>query len=398
METKETAVDVSKGYADVLQDAKSFYAEVESKGGSALDKMRELDPPQVDRDAEMITRYEDRVKAGMAYPCIPGSVGAVEIRKHAEGRVTLNRWINKAAAGEPLLTVKDFFTNSAVTSLFPAYVEARIQQARLGTSLVGQLIFADETVDSVTKVTVPYIADTEVDRQLSEVGEGADLPATTIRVADSNIVLRKYGRQLRWTYEAIASQSIDAVGNMIGRIGIQLGIDETNRLLHIAIAGDGTTMGAAETNATDVDVAVAGTITYADLCSWFYGMYNTTVFNAYTIDRAVICPADALLLAQLGQFQDPELMQGLASIRLPSPVSVQYLIWPGSIGGSSYLDRMIVGMDSRAGFVAYTYGGFISEAGRMIERQIDNRTFSYWRGFRKWDTNAVLVLDTNAVL
>jgi len=389
-------------YKSLQEDARAFYAEaqIRRKEGGA-DYLLELDPPDPVQDAEAVKYYEQQLIAG-----IRGSGKAAEhnaelmsprrraeIHEWARKRANVQRYIAKAAGSNPILTLKDFFVDTGVTALFPAYVETRIQQGRLQTSLVSELVFADETASS-PRATALYFSDTAADRTLLKTNEGAELPATEFSVADSTITLYKYGRQLQFSYESLDSQNIDAVGNMLTRIGQQIGINETDMLLNIAIAGDGTTAGAAETDSTDTDVASAGTIAFSDLLNWFYATGNP----AYQLDKAVAGATDLKLIADLAEFADVEYITGQGSLPIPTPVGIRYFWWDGGVSGSSYVDRLVIGFDSSAAMMRYTYGGFIEEADRLITRQVHRHTFSYYVGFRKFDATAVQVLDVNAVL
>lgn len=380
-------------YADLQQDAKAFYGQVATKYHKpALAVLRELDPPDPQTDEAAIQHYMAQVTGETKYP-VSGNVRAQAVRQWAEGRVTLQRYIAKAAGSEPLIKVKDFYRDAGVISLFPAYVEARIQQGLLQTSLVNELIFADEQSDS-TEVVAVYASDTAAERELRQVGQGAELPVTDLAVADSTITLNKYGRQLRWSYESASNRNVDAIGNMLTKIGRQVGVDETDRLLHIAIAGDGTTAGAAASDSTDTDVASSGTIAFSDMLTWYYSVGS----SAYQLNKAVGGKTDMAKIADLVEFSDVEYIAGQANLRIPTPVAMNYYWWDGSVTGSSYLDRMVVGFDTRVAMMAYSYGGFISESDKMIDRQLNRQTFAYWRGFRKFDATGVKVLDCATVL
>jgi hypothetical protein len=391
---KSTPVKES-AWTDMHQDAKSFYVKVEAQDQtSALSVLREMDPPDPQDDAPLIKYFEDQTKARVkSEHRVLSPYRAEKIGEHAQGMATLSKWMSKAMDGEKLVTIKDFYRNSAITALFPVYIESRIQQSLLASSLVPELIFSEETVDSTT-ATGLYMADTEAVRSLRKIGEGTELPATDFTSANSTIALQKYGRLIRASYEAISSQRVDAFGNMLARIGRQVGLDETDRLLDIAIMGDGTTMGAAETDAVDTDVAVAGSIAFSDMLTWYYSVAHA----GYFMDKAVLGRTDIRLIADLVEFSDPQYIQNQSSLRLPTPVAMQYFWWQGSVTDSHYLDRMVIGIDSSQAFQAYTYGGFISEAAKIIERQVNVSTFAYWRGFRKSDAGAVQVLDVNTVL
>ncbi len=296
-------------------------------------------------------------------------------------------------ANTTITHVLDFYnTNAAITALFPAWIESEIQAGLIANGLVSQLIMGTEQADG-TKVTALYDSTGEVDRQLRRVAEGAELPKIKLTLADSIIYLYKYGRQIETSYEAIARQRVDAFGAHLRKIAAQVAIDETNEALSILVGGDGTTMGAAESNSTDTDVATSGTILYSDLIAWYFD-----VTAPYQLNKAVCGATDLALIANLAEFKDDSYAGFPSNISVPGPKAVQYMWWDGGVTGSSYVDREIVGIDSRNALRKYTYGSLLSEQDKIITRQVSTTTFSYYVGFRKWDSAATQVLDAAAVL
>lgn len=293
--------------------------------------------------------------------------------------------------GKPIITVHDFYhTDNAVTSLFPAWLESEIQATLISTGLVPWLIMGSEAVNS-TQVTGLYDSSAASERSLRKITEGAELPSVTLTLADSIVYLNKFGRRVESSYEALARQNINALGAHFSRMVQQVAVDETDLALHTLVAGDGTTAGAAESNATDRDVAVAGAIAYTDLINWFLD------FDApYQMDKAVGGDVDLALIMNLAEFKDATFAGNAGN--LPGPKQVNFQRWEGSVAGSSYLSRMIIGIDSRYALRKYTYGGMIQESGNIIRQQLKEFTFSYYSGFRKFDANACVILDVNAVL
>jgi hypothetical protein len=299
----------------------------------------------------------------------------------------------------PLITVHDFYsTDTGITSLFPAWIETEIQAGLLAAGIVNEIIFGTEQVNS-TKVTGLYNSTPSADRELREIAEGAELPKATLTLADSIVTLNKFGRQIQASYEAMANQRLDALGQHLRDIATQVAIDETDQALHILIAGDGTTMGAAESDSTDQDVATKGSIAYSDLISWYFGMDEP-----YRIDKAVFGDTDLALIANLAEFKTDTYAGFGSNFSVPGPKAVKYLRWSGGVTNSSYVDRLGIGIDSRRALRKYLWlggpsgGGLLQEQDKIITRQVNVWTFSYWCGFRKWDSAATHVLDCNAAL
>lgn len=377
----------------------AFYKSCNKDGLLATHVLADLDPAP----EEMVTAAKDRLLS-LCHPHASfGNLSAEgnPIDDWSRARAALSSQINWYAqqANTTITRVCDFFdTNTSITALFPAYIESEIQAGLIANGLVPQLIMGTETATS-DKVTALYDSTAEEQRQLRRISEGAELPKITLTTADSIIYLYKYGRQIQCSYEAMANQRVDAYGAHLRKIAAQVAVDETNEALSVLVGGDGTTMGAAESNSTDQDVATSGSIAYSDLISWYFGLSQP-----YQLDKAVFGKTDLALIANLAEFKDASYSRFPDQLAVPGPKAIQYLWWQGGVTGSSYADRLGVGIDSRNALRKYTYfgsggtGGLLTEQDKIITRQVNVTTFSYWCGFRKWDKDAVHVLDCAAAL
>jgi len=236
-----------------------------------------------------------------------------------------------------------------------------------------------------------YDSSAATTRSLKKIGPGGELPKVKLSFADSDVHLFKFGVALEAAYEITNQQSIDVLAYHLQRVGMQIAVDESDLAMHTPITGDGTTAGSAETNTTDVDVATSGTVLYSDLLSWVYDPDQP-----YRIDRAVGGKTDLALVANLSEFKKGA--EGAVAAGLPDPRSLAYRRWDGGVTGSSYVDRLIVGVDSRMALKAYRMGSLLQETDRIITKQVNEWTASIWLGFRKFDAEATHVLDCAAVL
>jgi len=347
-----------------------FYAEANADATRALTRLvrEEVAPP------EFVDMARERFMARYRINDATCSVGMRQlIDEFARESGTLNWHLNylQQAAGKTIMTLGDFYTiDSTVTALFPAWIENVIQQARIAAGLVNRLIFST-TQASSEKVSVVYDSSPSTQRTLSKIGPGAELPRATLTVADSNISLHKFGRAISAPYEVTRAQNIDVLANHIARIARQVSVDETDEALDILVGGDGTTAGAAESDTTDVDVATSGTVAYSDLVSWVFGMDIP-----YRIDMAVFGDTDLIQIENLAEFKSSD-SRIADQVEAPDPRAVRYLRWDGGVTGSSYVDRLGVGIDSTAALERYEWGGFLQEQDKIISRQVNVWTFSY---------------------
>lgn len=293
-----------------------------------------------------------------------------------------------------LIQVQDFYApDDAIKALFPAWVESEIQAGMIADGLVPFLTFATVQVGAST-VRDTYDSSAENTRALRQIGPGGELPKVKLSLADSDIHLYKYGRMIEAAYEVIAEQKVDVLAHHLRRVGMQIAVDETDAALSVLIAGDGTTAGSAETDSTDVDVATAGSIVYSDLLSWVYDPDQP-----YKVDKAVGGKTDLALIDNLAEFKsDKAGVSDMVDPGRPSPLTVAYRRWDGGVSGSSYADRLVIGIDSRQALKQYTKGSLLQESDSIINRQVRRWAVSNWCGWRKFDAEAVHVLDTNTAL
>lgn len=369
---------------------KGFYAEAEADHVTSLRKLYDLDPmPEEVQEAKIAAAFR---KYGVKDA---NSNRGQVVGEFAREVATLEAYLARGGirtSGPGQSLVRDFFgTDYNVTTLFPAYMESQIIAGLLAGGLVNDLVFATEQADS-RKVDALYYDDSSTDESLHATEEGAQLPELKLTTSDSTVYLSKYGGILNVTYEAMAEQRLDVLGFWLRRIGQKIAEDETDELMDVLVGGDGTTNGAAETDATDVDASVAGTYDYDDMVYWVLG-----VNRGYMIDTAVATATDLKGIMKLSEFKDAA-MNAASDFAAPTPLDVNYLRWDAASGAASYATYLTVGVDTRYAAKKITYGGFISEADKLIERQINRRSFSYHVGWRKVDGNAVLVLDWNSAL
>lgn len=290
--------------------------------------------------------------------------------------------------------MKDFLGSADSAALFPAYVESQIAAGLLEDGLVPDICMSIADAGSMAVLTFEF-KDDDSERSTSKVAFGAKLPRKTPTTGEGTVNLANYGLAFPVPYPMRKTATIDVVAFHIRRIGQQIAIDQTDEVMHVVIAGDGSgrTLAAAETDSTDVDVAVAGTVAYSDMLTWCY-----TPTKAYRLDLAIGGKTDLAQIANLAEFKDPDVAKSISRTGFKSPLNIRYEQWDGGASGSSYVNRLLVGFDTRNAMRAWTWGPNIQETDRMIEDQLEVFTFSQYFGVEKVDKSATKVLDCNSAL
>ena len=287
--------------------------------------------------------------------------------------------------GHAASTLDKFFTSGAATVLFPAWVETQAVVGMLEVSLVPSLVAGEVSVDSHLVQHV-RLGDTAENRKAALGGQGARSPLVQLKTTDGSVKLQKYQAELQASYEALRLQKLNVVGLFLQRVGAQLGIDETDDLLEIAIAGDGNTGSAV----VDTDALVPGVLDYAEIVR-----LSLAFPKGYQM-RACVLPSGLLqTLLTLPEFKDPLAgFQYQSSGIVPNFIGAEWHRW-SSTGSASFSTDRILALDRRHALVQYTEQALLIETDRLIDRQFERTVISKWTGFGKLDYNATQCLDVS---
>jgi hypothetical protein len=298
------------------------------------------------------------------------------LEKELEGRGIVTR-------GPGADRVEKFFSSANDTALFPVFMASQIIAGVLASSLVPSLIATEQRISShvAEKITS---TDTSATRTLKFAGEGTDLPKTKIQRSEGSIKLYKYGRLLEASYESLRLMKVDIFGLMLQRMGMQIGIDQTDDLIETLIAGDGTSGSAV----TDTDAEVSGTLDYDELIR-----LRLAFPIGYEMQHCVINDTNLRTVLNMPEFKDPvagfnfqrtgQFMDALGS---------EWHRWT-STGSASFSTDRVLAVDARGAAVLFREGDLLEESDQIIDKQLHQRTMSEWCGFMKWDPSATQSLD-----
>jgi hypothetical protein len=369
---------MSKG---IVSLDKGFYHEARAKGIAPLTYLTDLvkpEPPEIAAvESRVFARYRQKDD---------DSASAQALRQYAYDLCGLEKEF--AARGirtrGPMAdTVEKLFVSSNDTPLFPAFLASQIIAGILAASLVPRLSATEVRINShvAEKIT---LSDTAADRTLKWIGEGVDLPKTTIRRAEGNITLYKYGRLLEVSYESVRLMHLDILGLFLQRMGMQIGIDQTDDAIETLIAGDGTSGSAV----VDTDAEVSGTLDYDELVR-----LRLAFPIGYDMTDAVVNDANLRTILNMPEFKDP-----LAGMRFQqtgefvTPMGAKWHRWT-STGSASFSTDRILAVDNRGALAIFREDTLLEESDRLIDKQLERRAMSEWVGWMKLDNNAAQCLD-----
>lgn len=262
--------------------------------------------------------------------------------------------------------VEKFFASTDSSVLFPEFVARAVRTGMEQADILPSLV---ATVTNVTSPDYRSIASVPGDdaKTLKVVGQGAFIPETNIATKENLVTLRKRGRMLTASYEALRYQRLDLFAVTLRQIGAYIARSQLKDAVDVIINGDGNS-NPADTSA----VSTAGTLTYADLVTF----WNT--FDPYELNTLLVSPDVMAKLLNLTEFRDAA--AGLdfhATGKMITPVGSNLLKSAAVPSGT------LLGLDKNCALEMVKCGDILTEYDRLIDRQIERAAITCTAGFAK---------------
>ena len=271
--------------------------------------------------------------------------------------------------------VEKFFRSSDSAVLFPEYVSRAVKQGLEQADILPNIVASTTLIDGMDYRSISSIP-TEEEKELKIVKEGAFIPETTIRTKDNLVKLRKRGRSLVASYEAIRFQRLDLFTVTLRQIGAYISRTLLKDAVDVLVNGDGSGNGAPVLESETV-----GTLTYADLVNFW------NEFDPYELNTIIATPALTADMLNLEQFRDAA--AGLnfhGKGEMVTPLGAKLF-------KSSALERgKMVGLDKSAALEMVKAGEIMTEYDKLIDRQLERAVISCTAGFAKIFDGASKVL------
>jgi HK97 family phage major capsid protein len=282
-------------------------------------------------------------------------------------------------SGDDADVVDRFFASQESAVLFPEFVTRSVQTGidefgKLKRILASRVKVDDSTYKSIYMDDAVYGAG---EKSLAVVGEGGMLPKIDIKTAEHTVSIKKYGRYLQATYEAIRRKRANVISLFLRAIGVQIQRDKFVDAINVLCNGDGN-----ENAASGINTAVSGTLTYADMVEFVLS------FDPYKLNVMLCNKSTASTLLNLDEVKNPM-------------VSESFQVHGGTLqlfGAELVIDQSIpsdtlIGLDRRFALQEIFETGVVTESERLIRRQIEGTAISEVAGFAKVITSAAKVLN-----
>lgn len=272
--------------------------------------------------------------------------------------------------------VEKFFKTSDSATLFPEYVARAVRQGMEEANMLPKLVASVTNIDSLDYRSITSVP-SEDDKTLKDVAEGAVIPQTVVKTRENLVRLRKRGRLLVASYEAIRFQRLDLFTVTLRQIGAYIAKAQLADAIDVIVNGDGNNNAAATTAA-----ASAGTLAYSDIVNLWKDL------DPYEMNVIIANNTDAVSMLNLTEFKDSA--AGLsfhATGKMITPIGAELIRSSAAAGGS------IIGLDKNCALEMVKAGEVMTEYDKLIDRQLERAAITSIAGFAKIFSEASRVLE-----
>ena len=272
--------------------------------------------------------------------------------------------------------VEKFFRSSDSAVLFPEYVSRAVKQGLEQADILPGIVASTTLIDGMDYRSITSVP-TEDEKELKLVKEGAFIPETTIHTKDNLVKLKKRGRSLVASYEAIRFQRLDLFTVTLRQIGAYISRTLLKDAVDVIVNGDGSGNAASVVASEE-----AGTLTYSDLVNFWNG------FDPYELNTVIAAPELMVQMLNMEQFRD-----AAAGLNFHGKGDMITPLGAKLLKSSAVESGKIIGLDKTAALEMVKAGEVMTEYDKLIDRQLERAVISCTAGFAKIFDGASKVLS-----
>lgn len=268
--------------------------------------------------------------------------------------------------------VSKFFETSDSAALFPEYVARAVRQGLSESNTVDELVASTTIIDSLDYRAIESVNTIDGEDE-GVVLEGCFIPETTIKTKENLTKLKKRGKMLVASYEAIKSQKLDIFTIALKQIGDYIAQCQIMDLFQAIV----------DNNIGQVSRVDPNKLSYVDLLNLWSAM------EPYKLNTIIACPNTISQIMQIDEFKDST--AGLtfhATGEIVTPLGAKIVRAPASAGGDS-----IIGMDKNYAVEKVQFGDIVTDFDKLIDRQLERATVTATAGFSKIFDGASMLLN-----
>lgn len=287
-------------------------------------------------------------------------------------------------SGQDSDPVDRFFQSSESATLFPEYVARAVAQGMERANQLPNLVATVSCIDALDYRTIAVSDEAAASGQaegdssasslvtvVPAVSEGAALPQTTISNQKSLVTLKKHGRLLVSSFEALRFHKLDLFSVTLRQIGADIARDLMADAVDVLLNGDGND------NAV-TPVSLTAKPTYADFVDLWAKL------APYQLNTVLASTSSMKDILTITEFKDPLAgMNFQGSGRLVTPLGANLVHTP------ALADNTILAFDKNCAIEMVRAGNIILDYDKLMDRQLERAAISSIAGFARIFPDAV---------
>lgn len=277
---------------------------------------------------------------------------------------------NIKVSGKGSDCVSKFFTTTDSSALFPEYVARAVRQGLEEVDIVDKITASTTIIDSLDYRAIESVP-TDEDKEVKDIIEGAFIPTTEIKTKEKLTKLKKHGRMLVASYEALKFQKLDVFTVALKQIGAYISHCQVNDAIEVLTE-----------NIQTVDKEAQGNFTYSDLINLW------SEFEPYKLTTILADKQTIAQLLNMSEFKDSAAglnFHGTGNMITPFGAELVKMSFPEAEGA-------IIGLDKRYALEKVQAGDIVTDFDKLIDRQLERATITSISGFSTIFDNAVKAL------
>ncbi len=272
-------------------------------------------------------------------------------------------------------SIEKFFRTTDSAALFPEYISRAVWQGYEENDLLSKIIATTTVIDGLDYRSLA-VDISELENTLTAVNEGAFIPETKVSVKDNLVELKKYGRMLTASYEAIKFQRLDLFTIALKQIGASIARTQFADAVNAILGDDGSGKGADR-----IEVSSLQNFGYENLVSLW------TAFDKFNLTTIIAPSALVSLILKMDEFRDSA--AGLnfhATGNLVTPFGAELIHMP------SLASDTLIGLDRSSTLERVQAGPLTTEFDKLIDRQLERASVTLTSGFAKIYNDAAKIV------
>ena len=269
--------------------------------------------------------------------------------------------------------IDKFFSSLQTAALFPEFVVRSVENGIDSSELLSAISAVRTKIDGLDYRGI--VTQLEDLTNQTQVMEGIAIPEVNISLSNNPVELKKYGRMLVASYEALRFQKIGVFSIALRQIGEFIAHQQLGQAINVLANGNNG-------NDTCETITVEGDLAYSDLIN----LWNK--FGQYKMTTILVNPSVLPVLLNMAEFRDAA--AGLnfhATGKLITPFGAQII-------KSDYIpENAMLAFDKNAALETVQSGDVIVDTDKLIDRQLERVAISSTCGFNRITKDAVKSLS-----